>query len=124
MKEEPKDSPSAASDQSDTDLVSLLQAMQQQLIHLEKKVDLLVSRSQEKSSEERSPHARPFGRRPMSKQFRPHEHTHHHDKREREYPPRDKDSVRGHFYERRPQEKGRRITPRKKPFAFKRKDEE
>jgi len=124
MKEEPKDSPSPVPDQTDTDLVSLLRAMQQQLTHLEKKVDMLVSRSQERSSEERPAHARSFGRRPLSKQYRPHDQTHQHDKREREYPPRDRDAVRGHFYERRPQEKSRRSTPRKKPFAFKRKDEE
>ena len=107
----------------DTDLVFLLQAMQRQLLQLEKKVDLLISRSQEKS-EERPPHARSFERRSFPKQFRSHEYSHYHDKKEREHSPRDRDSVPGHFYERRPQEKGRRSNPGKKPFAFKRKDRE
>jgi hypothetical protein len=120
MKEETNDSQPAAPAQPDTDLVSLLHAMQQQLVHLEKKVDQLLSRSQEKSFEERPSHARSFGRRPVSRPFRSHEHSHPNDKREREHGPRDRDSVPGHFYERRPQEKARRPGPKKKPYAFKR----
>jgi hypothetical protein len=107
----------------DTDLVFLLQAMQQQLLQLEKKVDLLISRPQEKFRE-RPPHVRSFERRSYSKPFRSHDYSHYHDKKERENSPGDRDSVPGHFYERRPQEKGRRSNPGRKPFAFKRKDRE
>jgi hypothetical protein len=124
MKEETNVNPSAESDQPDINLVSLLKTMQQQLLHLEKKVDLLLSRSHEKSFDERASLARSFGRRSFSKPFRSHDQSHHYDKREREHSPRDRDSVPGHFYERRPQEKGRRSHPGKKPFAFKRKDRE
>jgi hypothetical protein len=123
MKEETNENPTALADETETDLVSVLRSMQQQLLHLEKKVDLLISRSQEKSSDDRPHHARSFGRRPMGKQFRSPEHATHHDKRQREYGPRDRDSAPGHFYERRPQEKTRRPSSKKKPFAFKRRDE-
>ncbi len=123
MKEEINVNRSAVPDQPDTDLVLLLQSMQQQLLQLEKKVDLLISRSEEKSKE-RPPHARPFERRSFPKQFRPHEHSQYRDKRERDRSPGERDSVPGHFNERRPQEKGRRSNPGKKPFAFKRKDRE
>jgi hypothetical protein len=123
MKEEENIDQSAAPDQAETDLVSLLSAMQQQLLHLEKKVDLLLKRSPEKSFEERPSHAKSFGRGTFPKSYRPHDHSHH-DRRERERNPRDRDSVPGHFYERRPQEKGRRANPAKRPFTFKRKDRE
>ena len=43
MKEETNVNPSAVQDQPDTDLGSLLRTMQQQLLQLEKKVDLLIS---------------------------------------------------------------------------------
>jgi hypothetical protein len=123
MKEEVEENldPSAAPDQPETDLFSLLRAMQQQLLHLEKKVDLLLGR--QKSYEERPSHAKSFNRGSFSKSYRPHDHSHH-ERREREQGPRDKDSVRGHFYERRPQEKARRANPTKRSFGFKRKDRE
>jgi hypothetical protein len=124
MKEEENDDLSAMPDQPDTDLLSLLREMQHQLHLVEQKVDLLLSRSEEKSLEERPPHARPFERRGFPKQYRPRDNSHHHDKRERDRGPRDRDSVPGHFYERRPQAKGRRSAPGKKPFGFKRRDRE
>jgi len=123
MKEETNADPSAVPDQPDTDLVFLLQAMQQQLLQLEKKVDLLISRSQEKSGE-RPPYARSFEGKSFSKPFRSYDSSHYSDKRDRERSPRDRDSVFGHFYERRPQKQSRRSNPGKKPYAFKRKDSE
>jgi hypothetical protein len=124
MIEETNANPADLPDQPDTDLVSLLRTMRQQLLHLEKKVDLLISRSQEKPSEERPPQGRSFRRKSFLKPFRTQGHSHPHDKREREHGPRDRDSVPGHFYERRPQGKSHRSNPGKKPFAFKRKDRE
>ena len=121
MEEETNADPSAVPDQPDTDLVFLLQAMQQQLLQLEKKVDLLISRSQEKSNE-RPPHARSFERKSFSKPFRSHDPSHYRDKGERDRSPRG--SVPGHFYERRPQEQIRRSNLGKNPYAFKRKDRE
>jgi hypothetical protein len=123
MKEETKAEPSAAPDQRDTDLVFLLQAVQQQLIQLEKKVDLLIRRSQEKSGE-KPHHAGSFDRKAFSKPFRSHDHAHHRDKGEHEHGHRNRDAGPGHFYERRPQGQSRRSNPGKKRFAFKRKDRE
>ena len=111
--------PSEVPDQPDTDLASLLKAMQQQLLLLEKKVDLLISRSQERPSQDRS-----FRKRPFSKPFRSFDHSLHHGKGEREHNPGQREPARGHFYEQRPQEKSRGPNPRKKPFGFKRKDRE
>jgi hypothetical protein len=124
MKEEMDMNPSAVPDEPGTDLVSLMRTMQQHLLLLEKKMDLLLSRSKEKSFEGRPSHGPSFGKRPFSKPPRSYDHSQHQDKREREHGPRDRDSAPGHFYERRPQEKGRRSNPRNKPFAFKRKDRE
>ena len=124
MNEESSLNPPAVPDQPETDLASLLKRMQQQLLLLEKKVDLLLSRSQEKSFEERPSQGRPFGKRPFSKPFRSFDNSSRHGKGERERNPRDRDSAPGHFYERRPQEKSRISNPRKKPFVFKRKDRE
>jgi len=124
MKEETNVDPSAVPDQPDTDLVSLLKTMQQQLVALETKVDLLISRSQEKNFNERSSQDRSFGRRSFSKPFQSRTHPRLHNAGEREHRSRDKDSTPGHFYERRPQEKSRRSNPRNKQFAFKRKDQE
>jgi hypothetical protein len=119
MEKETKVNPTDLSDQTDTDLVSLLQSMQQQLVHLEKKIDLLIGRSQERPS-----HAQPFGRRSFSKSPRPHDHSRYHDSRERESSPRNRDSNAGRFYERFPQKKERSSSPGRKSFAFKRKDRE
>jgi hypothetical protein len=124
MNEEPNFNPSVEPDQAEPDLVSLLKRMQQQLLHLEKKVDLLLSRSQEKSFEERPSQDRPFHKRPFSKPFRSFDRSPHHGKgeREREHSPRERGAAPGHFYDRRPKEKSRSVGPRKKPFVFKRKD--
>jgi hypothetical protein len=123
MNEETNADPSAVPDQPDTDLVFLLQAMQRQLLQLEQKVDLLINRSQEKFKE-RPLHSRSFERKSFSKPFRSHDPSPYRDNRERERGPRDRDSVPGHFYERRPQKPSRRPNPGKKPHAFKRKDRE
>ena len=121
MKEESSINPSAAPDETDTDVVSLLKKMQQQLLFLEKKIDLLISNSRERSSGE-IPTDRPFRKRPFSKPFRSFDHPRHHGKGEHEHSPRERDSAQGHFYEHRPHEKNRGSGPRKRPFSFKPKD--
>ena len=45
MKEESTINPSAVPDETDADVVSLLKKMQQQLLFLERKIDLLISNS-------------------------------------------------------------------------------
>ena len=124
MKDEWSMNESAETDESDIDVVSLLMKMQQQLNQLEKKIDLLVNQSQKRSSGERSYGDRPFHKRSFSKQFRSSDHSQHHDRGDYGHSPRERDSAQGHFYEHRPQKKGRGPRPGKKSFSFKRKDNE
>jgi len=105
--------------QPDTELVALLKKMQMQLQHLEKKVDLLISRSEEKPPQDRG-----FRKKPYTKSFHSFDRPQHHGRGDRERNPRERESTPGHFYERRPQEKSRGVNPRKKSFTFKRKDRE
>jgi hypothetical protein len=119
MNEESNSNTPAVPDPPDTDLVSLLKKLQQQLLILEKKVDLLIGRSQEMPFQDR-----PFRKKTFSKPFRSFDQPHRHGKGEREHHPRERDSAPGHFYERRPKEKSRGANPKRKPFGFKRKDRE
>jgi hypothetical protein len=124
MKEESNVNPSAVPDGSDTDVVSLLSKMQQQLLFLERKIDLLISQSQGRPSGEKTSPDRPFRKRPFSKPFRSFDHPQRHGKGEYGHSPRERDSAQGHFYEHRPREKGRGPSPRKKSYSFKQKDRE
>ena len=124
MNEESSINPSAVPDESDTDVASLIKGMQQQLLFLEKKIDLLISRSQERPSGEKPHSDRPFRKRPFSKPFRSFDQPQRPGKGEYGHSPRERDSAPGHFYERRPGEKRRSSNPKKKPFSFKRKDRE
>jgi hypothetical protein len=122
MNEESSIKPTAAQDPSDTDVLSLLKKMQQQLLFLEKKIDLLVSQSQEKPSGERAFPERSFRKRSFSKPFRSYDQPSRHGKGEPGHSPRERNSAPGHFYERRPHQKSAGPSPRKKPFSFHRKD--
>jgi len=124
MNEEPSINPSTVADEPDTDVVSLLKRMQQQLLSLERKMDLLISQSKERPSGGKPSPDRPFRKRPFSKPFRSFDHSQRHGKGEQGQSTRDRDSTQGHFYEHRPGEKSRSTGPKKKPFAFKRKDRE
>jgi hypothetical protein len=124
MNEDPSVRPSMIPDRSETDVVSLLNKMQQQLLFLEKKIDLLISQSQGRPSGEKTSQDRPFRKRPFSKPFRSFDHPQHHGKGEHGHNPRERDAAKGHFYERRPGEKSRGPSSKKKPFSFKRKDRE
>jgi hypothetical protein len=124
MNEESNINPPEAPDEVDTDVVSLLKRMQQQILSLEKKINLLISQSQERPSGERAFPDRPFRKRPFSKPFRSFDHPQRHSKGEHGHSPRERDSAPGHFYERRPGEKSRGPNPKKKSFSFKRKDKE
>jgi hypothetical protein len=121
MKEESSINPSAAPDETDTDVVSLLKRMQQQLLSLERKIDLLITNSRERSSGE-TPIDRPFRKRPFSKPFRSFDQPRRHSKGGHADRPRERNSAQGHFYEHRPHEKNRGSGPRKNPFSFKPKD--
>jgi hypothetical protein len=122
MNDEWSAEPSAAPDESDTDVFSLLKSMQQQLLLMEKKIDRLISHSQERPSGEKSSD-RTFRKKPFSKPFRSFEHPQRHGRGEYGHGNRERDSAQGHFYEHRPSKKGRGPGPGKKP-SFKRKDNE
>jgi hypothetical protein len=124
MNEESSINPSAVPDESDADVVSLLKRMQQQLLSLERKIDLFISQSQERPSGGKAFPDRPFRKRPFSKPFRSFDHSQRQGKGEREHSPRERGSAQGHFYEHRPGEKSRGPSSKKKSFSFKRKDRE
>jgi hypothetical protein len=124
MNEESSITPSAVPDEPDTDVVSLLKRMQQQLLFLERKIDLLINQSQERPSGEKASQDKPFRKRPFSKPFRSFDHPQRQGKGERGPSSRERDSAQGPYYERRPHDKNRGPNPKKKPFSFKRKDRE
>ena len=123
MNEESSITPSAIPDGPDTDAVSLLKKMQQQLLFLERKIDLLISQSQERLQGEKASSTRPSQIRPFSKQFRSFDHPRQRSRGDQRYSPRESDSAQGHFYEHRPRGKSRGPNPKKKPFSFKRNDQ-
>ena len=124
MNEELRTNPSEVPEESETDVVSLLKKMQQQLLFLEKKLDLLISQSQDRQPGARTIPDRPFQKRPFSKPFRSFDHPQRHGKGENGQGFRERESVQGHFYDRRPGEKKRSPDPKRKTFTYKRKDRE
>jgi hypothetical protein len=124
MKEESSINLPAVSDESDADVVSLLKKIQQQVNFLERKIDLLISQSQERPPREKLSQDRPFQKRPFSKPFRSYDHPQRHGKGEYGHSSGERDSAQGRFYERRPPKNSRGPNPKKKPFFFKRKDRE
>ena len=124
MNEESSITPSPIPDEPNTDVVSLLKKMQQQLLFLERKLDLLISQSQERLHAEKSSSNRPSQKRPFSKQFLPFDHPRRRSREEHGHGPGVSGSAHGHFYEHRPLGKNRGPNPKKKPFPFKRKDQE
>lgn len=124
MNKESSTNASAVPDESDTDVVSLLKRMQQQLLFLERKIDLLISQSQERQPEGRTSPQRPFQKRPFSKPFHSFDHPQHHGEGEHRQGRREGESVQGHFYDRRPRDKRRGPNPKRKTFPYKRKERE
>ena len=123
MKEESSIAPSAIANGSDTDVVSLLKKMRQQLLFLERKIDLLISQSQERLHGEKDSSDRLSQKRLFSKQFRSFDHPRRRSRGDHGHGSRESDSAQGHFYEHRPRGKSRGSNPKKKPFPFKRKDQ-
>ena len=119
MDEQFSDDTFAVPDPTGTDVVSLLKRMQQQLLFLEKKIDLLLSQSQERRSPER-----PFQKQSFSKSSRPFGHFRHHGKGEPERNFRDRDSAQGRPSKNRHRDEKRTFGPGKKPFLNKRRGRE
>jgi hypothetical protein len=122
MNEESSITPSAIPDGPDTDVASLLKKMQQQLLFLERKIDLLISKSQERLHGEKASSDRSSQKRPFSKQYRSFDYPQRRSRGGRGYSPGESDSAQGHFYEHRPRGKSRSPNSKKKPFSFKQKD--
>jgi hypothetical protein len=124
MNEDLSFTPSEEPDPSETDIVSLLKRMQQQLNFLEKKIDILISQSQEKPFGEKTFPNRTFRKRPFSKPLHSFDHSQRHSKGEHEHSPRDRDSAQRHFYERRKPENKRSPHAKRKPYYPQQKDRE
>jgi len=122
MNEDSSITPPTIPDGLDMDVVSMLKRIQQQLLLLEKKVDLLIGQSQDRRQGEKAFSDRLSKRRPFSKQLRSSDPGRHRSRGDHEYGPRESDSAKGHFYEHRPGGRSHGPSHRKKPFSFKRKD--
>jgi hypothetical protein len=107
----------------DNDIVSLLKKMQHKIAHLEKKIDLLISQSKERQPG-RKPGPDKYRNKSFSKPFRSFDQPQQRGRSDYSRGRREGDSAQGHFYEHRPQKKGRSAGPGKKPFSYKRKDED
>jgi hypothetical protein len=106
-------------DESEEDVASLLKSMQQQLNMLERKLDMLISNTKERSFRAGPPRDRPFrsasGPRP-SRPSRPFERSDRNNREDRDRGPRERDSSRSHYSERRKNDKFKGDKPKKKPF--------
>jgi hypothetical protein len=125
-------------DPSETDLVSLVKRMQQQLNYLEKKIDVLISQSQPKPFRERTERPfregterpfregaeRPFRKRTFSKPARSFDRPRPHSREEHESSSREREPAPRRFYERFNPAKKRSASPKKRPFSPRRTDRE
>ena len=117
-------------DPSETDLVSLVKRMQQQLNYLEKKIDVLISQSQPKPFRERTERPfregaeRPFRKRTFSKPSRSFDRQRPHSREEHESSSREREPAPRRFYERFDPAKKRSANPKKRPFSPRRTDRE
>ncbi len=93
------------------DVVALIKKMQQQLVFLEKKIDILISQSQ----------ARPSGEKYFPKSFRPFGHPHRSYDKGRDNASRESDSGQGRHFEKRFGGENRGFNQKKKPFPYRRK---
>ena len=107
-------------DGNDSDVVSLLQALQQRVLFLERKIDLLSGQLQERPRRE-APPDRPFHKRPYYGSTNAAERPHRHGGEDR-HGPKKTGPARAPFYERRPH--GRKPGPAKKRLSPKHRDRE
>jgi hypothetical protein len=124
MDQESNITPSAIPDGAEDEVVSMLKKLQQQLLFLEKKVDLLISQSKERPHGDRAVTDRPFRKRPFTNRVHASEYPRHRPKGEQRSSPSESDSARGHFYEHHLRGKSHGPIPKRKPISYKRKDED
>jgi len=122
MNEQYNHDPSDVPNQSGADVVSLLEKIQQQLLFLEKKIDILIAQSQDKPFRGKSSLERPSRKRPVSKPSRSSGHSRRQGKGEQEYTPREKDSSKKFYSEYRKRDGNRGSSANKKPSYHKQKN--
>jgi hypothetical protein len=104
--------------QPDAGVVSLLEKMQQQLLFLEKKIDILIAQSRDQPFRGKPSLERPFRKRPVSKPFRSSGHSRSHGKAEQESAPREKDSSQKFYSRYRKRDENRGSSANKKSSDY------
>jgi|WetSurMetagenome_2_1015567.scaffolds.fasta_scaffold630250_1 hypothetical protein len=108
------------SGEDDVDVASLFKELKQQLTMLERKVDMLISNSKERSFGAVPSRDRQFrngsGPRP-SRPSRPYEHSDRFSRGDdRNRNPRERESSHSHYFDRRKRDATKGAKPKKKPF--------
>jgi hypothetical protein len=111
MTKQLKNDNASTSQQTESDVLGLIKKMYQQLAFLEKKIDILISQSQEKPSREK-PFSKPF--RSFGRPYRP---GHPHDKRTHDEGFREKNFPSGHHSEKRQGDENRGFGGPRKSYT-------
>jgi Txe/YoeB family toxin of Txe-Axe toxin-antitoxin module len=122
MNEQSSDDSSDVRDQGDTDVFSLLKRMQQQLLSLEKKIDILINQAHENPFREKRSPERSFRERSFSRPSRSFGHSHRYGKGEHEQSSKEKSSAQRRFSEQSGRNEERGFGPKRKLITYKRKD--
>ena len=101
-----------APSQVEPDVITLIKKMQQQLVFLEKKIDVLIGQSPGK----------PFHDRRFSKPFRRFGHSNWHGKKERDNNSGERNFSQGNHFDKRQGGENRGFVQEKKPFFRGRRD--
>ena len=112
MSEQPQHNDFSPPASAEQDMVVLIKKMHQQLLFLEKKIDILINQSQ----------ARPFGEKHFSKPFRSFDRPHRRPGREYGHGSAEKGLDRERHFEKRHGEESRGFAQKKGPFFHKRRD--
>ena len=96
---------------NEQDVAALINKMQKQLVFLEKKIDILISQSQERPSRERN-FSKPF--RSFDRSYRP---GHYHDKRDQGEDFRERGIRSGHHFEKRQPDENRGFGGPKRDYG-------
>lgn len=100
-------------EQEESQVIVLIKKIQQQLGFLEKKIDLLLGKSQD----------RPFRGKSFSKPFRKFGHSQHQERGDRDHHPRERDFGQGRPFDKQQSGENRGFAPKKKPFFHQRKNQ-
>lgn len=111
MSEQFKDEETLPAVANEQDIAALINKMQKQLIFLEKKIDILLSQTQERPSRERH-FSKPF--RSFDRPYRP---GHYQDKRDQGEDSRERGARGGRHFEKRQPEEGRSFSGPKRDYG-------